>query len=207
MDESLFRQPSPEQLEAFVTGDPVAEEQVLCLVLPQLYRWATHQYWNLPADEVKSEVNLVVHQTCRPRVKFDPRAGTTLTTYLIHLIQLRLNSLYQRRKKVADAEIAEPIESEKWHMQVYKESREDARITRDAFFDKIIPRLSEPEREFLNLMRHGEKNQKVFAAVLERNGKVSNPANQVKNMKERLLRKLRTFAEEYGYQLEDIRSD
>lgn len=207
MEESIFKQPSSKQLEAFIAGDPVAEDEVLRLVLPQLYRWAKRHYSNLPDDEVQSEINRVVLETCRPRVRYNPNAGTNLTTYLINLIKLRLNTLYQNRKQIKDSEISESDAPEKWLGLPYKRLENDIRITRDTFFQEISLLLHEPEREFLELMRQGEKRQDVFITVLERYGTVSDPAREVKNMKERLLRKLRTFAEEHGYQLQDILSD
>ena len=40
MDESVFQQPTGEQLFAFAQGDPIAKDEIAHLVLLQLARWA-----------------------------------------------------------------------------------------------------------------------------------------------------------------------
>jgi hypothetical protein len=205
MDEGIFQQPSPEQLAAFVAGDPVAEDEVLRLILPQLYRWARHHYSNLPEADVESEINRVVYETCRPRVRYKLNAGTTLSTYLIGLIKLRLNDLYQRQKRIKQSEVSESDESEKWLRLPYNQVEdEETRITRETFFQEVGQHLEGPEKDFLQLMRQGEKKLDVFAKILESYGPVAEPEKEVKNMKERLLRKLRAFAEQHGYSIKDM---
>jgi hypothetical protein len=61
MSESAFQQPTPEQIAAFVQGDPVVIDEIVHLLLPQLYRWTIRQYSNFPEDKVQSVVNESFH--------------------------------------------------------------------------------------------------------------------------------------------------
>ena len=72
MHESSFQQPTPEQIAAFVQGDPVAIDEVVHLLLPQLYRWAIRQYPNFPRDEVQSVVNESFAEICRNHARYNP---------------------------------------------------------------------------------------------------------------------------------------
>src|SRR5689334_18230757 len=103
MEEETFQQPSPELLARFVVGDPIAEDTVLGLVLPQIYRWAIRRYSNLPEQEVQSVIHQVITETCRPRVRYDPNRSK-LTTYLIGLIKLRMVDLYEKQNAIYTSE-------------------------------------------------------------------------------------------------------
>ena len=93
MDEGAFQQPTPEQIAAFIDGDPIAEDDVLGIVLPQLVRWAISHHPDLPAEEIESLIYQVTAETCRPAVRYDPTKAK-LTTYIINLFNLRVNDLY-----------------------------------------------------------------------------------------------------------------
>src|SRR5215217_5660335 len=101
MDESKLQQPTLEKLSAFAQGDPIAKDEIARLVLPQLARWAWHHYPNLPRDEVQSVVNGVLAEILRSHERYDPDQSS-FTTYAIHLIKLRLASLYQALKRIKE---------------------------------------------------------------------------------------------------------
>lgn len=209
MSESIFQQPTPEQLAAFVAGDPIAEDEVLRLVLPQLYRWANRHYPNLVQSDVQSVINQVVAETCRPYVRYDP-SKSKLTTYLIRLIKLRLVDLYEKEKKINDFEDSDPSIHEKLLKFPYNKVdslKDSTHIAREKFFQEAENSLDNVEREFLRLMRQGEKKQEVFVAVLKQYDSISDPIREVKNTKERLNRKLKVIARKLDYRLEDLLDD
>jgi hypothetical protein len=203
MEEDKLQQPSPELLAKFVAGDPIAEDTVLGLVLPQIYRWAIRTYSNLPEQEVQSVIHQVVAETCRPSVRYDPNRSK-LTTYLIGLIKLRIIDLYEKQHTIKTSEESGLDTQEKLLRLPYNTVDEATRITRDAFFQEAGQQLGEVERAFLELMLQGEKRQETFVAILSRYGKVSDPAKEVKNTKERLLRALRGIAQSLGYHPDDL---
>ena len=207
MSESVFDQPSSEQLDAFVAGDPIAIDEVVRMLLPQVYRWALRHYANLPEDEVKSIIHLVFAEVCRNHARYSPQRSK-LTTYVISIVRLRLNDLYQEVVSSDRISESDVVEYEKRLESLYNLSGTvDAttQIARDAFFQDAAILLDDYEREILNLMRQGEKRQDPFVAVLNRYGyPVSDPSHAVKNAKERLIRKLRSIAHETGYRLEDL---
>src|SRR5690242_236929 len=101
MDESAFQQPTAQQLSAFAQGDPIAKDEIAHLVLPQLARWAWRHYPNLPRDEVQSLINVVLAEILLHHERYDANQSR-FTTYAIHLIRLRLASLYQALKKIKE---------------------------------------------------------------------------------------------------------
>jgi len=199
MDESSFQQPTDEQLAAFVLGDPVAENEVLQIVLPQLYRWAAHHYPTLPQPEVESVINQVVSETCRPHVRYNPQKAK-LTTYLIGLIKLRVVDLFEKQNAIND--IHEKMLHLPYNQLVVNDV--DIRLTRETFFQEVRPFLNSVESEFLELMKDGEKSLDAFAAILSRHGALVDPSKEVKNTKERLQRKLKAFARDRNYQIDDL---
>lgn len=207
MDESIFQQPTPDQLSAFVQGDPVVIDGVIRLVLPQLYRWALRQYPNLPQDEVRSTVHQVLAEICRNHVRYDP-SRTKFTTYAINLLRMRLAGLHQSLKKIGEIEDTSQSGHEKLSQQAYNQSvTEELRITQQQFFSAAMTRLDSAEKEFLEQMLQGEKRQEVFVSILARYGFVTDPLAGVKSMKERLKRKLKAIARELEYEAEDLLED
>lgn len=208
-NESTFVQPSPEQLAAFVAGDPVAEDAVLQLVLPQIHRWACKHHPTLASEDLESLVYQVAVETCRPVVRYDS-AKSRLTTYMIGLLKLRVRDLYAAQRHIHEHEEIGPAARENLLQTAYNHS--DAPegqlldLTREEFFAHAKTRLDPVEREFLRLMRAGEKSEAVFAQVL---AQYSDPqhaaaAHDVKNAKVRLQRKLKALAGELGYGAEDL---
>jgi hypothetical protein len=203
MDESTFQQPTMEQLSAFAQGDPLAKDEIAHLVLPQLVRWAWSHYPNLLRDEVQSVVNEVLAEIFHKHERYDP-SQSIFTTYAIHLIKLRLASLYQTLKKIkefqdsAHENILQPAYNNLDTVEL------EQRIERDQFFGAAMIRLEDAEREFLRLILQGEKQQKVFVQVLARYGSIKHPEREVKNTKARLLRKLQALARELGYEADDL---
>ena len=202
MPESVFQQPTPEQIAAFVQGDPVVIDEIVHLLLPQLYRWTIRQYPNFPEDEVQSVVNESFAEICRNHVRYNPQQAQ-LTTYIIRLIKLRMATLSQAIKKIT--KIVE--EQENPSQDTYNRlstANLDTRIVQERFFNKVMERLDDAEQEGLNLMLQEELSQDAYVAVLMRRGPVLDPAGEVKNFKERLKRKVKTIARELGYEREDL---
>lgn len=206
MAESSFHQPTTEQLSAFIRGDPIAKNEIVRLVLPQLVRWAWRHYSNLPLDEVESAVGVALAEIIRNHERYDP-ARASFTTYAIKLISLRLNSLYQVLKKIKEFHTSLEGSREDLAQSMYNgiESVEtDRRIERDKFFSEAMKRLEGADREFLKLMLEGESQTEAFAKILARFGPVSNPPNEVKNSRARLYRKLQAIADDLGYEADDF---
>ncbi|HKQ06430.1 MAG TPA: hypothetical protein VJ464_14945 [Blastocatellia bacterium] len=203
MDESAFQQPTAQQLSAFAQGDPIAKDEIAHLVLLQLARWAWSHYANLPRDEVQSIVNSVLAEILRHPERYD--AGqASFTTYAIHLLKLRLASLYHALQKIkafrdsACENLLQPAYNPIDTVEL------DRRIERDQFFGAAVERLEGAEKEFLRLILQGEKQQAAFAQVLARYGAIKPAGREVKNVKARLLRKLQALTDEMGYEADDL---
>jgi DNA-directed RNA polymerase specialized sigma24 family protein len=206
MDESTFEQPPPEDLAAFVHGDPVAIDRVMRLVIPQLHRWAVRRYGNLAPDEVKSVLHQVLAEVCRRHARYDP-CGARFTTYVIGLLRRRMADLHEAQTRIRAAEDSSPEAHEKLRGRPYNQSSESeiaSRLNRTEFLEAVRERLGDVEQEFLELMLQGEKTTDAFAAILRCHGPVSDAPRKVKNTKERLLRKMHAVARERGYTLEDL---
>jgi hypothetical protein len=203
MDESVFQQPTAQQLSAFARGDPIAKDEMAHLILPQLARWAWNHYPNLPRDEVQSIINGVLAEILRGHERYDPEQSS-FTTYAIHLIRLRLASLYYALKKIkafqdsACENLVQPAYNSIDAVEL------DQRIERDQFFGAVMKQMEGAEKEFLRLILQGEKQQEAFAQVLARYGSVKSAGREVKNVKARLLRKLQALASEMGYEAGDL---
>jgi DNA-directed RNA polymerase specialized sigma24 family protein len=204
MDEGVFNQPTQEQIDGFVTGDPVATDEVLELLLPQVYRWAVQRYRDLPPAEVHSEIHQVCAEVCVNHARYDP-ARSKLTTYIINLLTLRLKDLRERA-----AREPAPAEHKKDPDQPYNltdDTDRDAlltRLARDELYGAVEEHLEPDERAVFALMREGEIRLRVFAAALERYGPVTEPAKQVNNAKARVRRRVRAVAFELGYSPDDL---
>lgn len=207
MAESVFNQPTPEQLDAFVVGDPIAINEVVELLLPQIVRWAIKQYGNLPQDEVESMVHQVFAEVCINHARYEPHKAR-LTTFVIRLVKLRLADLYQEITQISGAEDSSLDISEKLLKRPYNDTDTidtATHLTREAFFQEAALSLDPHEQDFLEMMRKGEKRQEVFINILARHGyPISNPDHAVKNAKERLIRRLKTIANDTGYTLQDL---
>jgi hypothetical protein len=203
MDGSAFQQPTAQQLSAFAQGDPVAKDEIAHLILPQLARWAWRHYPNLPLDEVQSVVNGVLAEILRHHERYDA-SQSSFTTYAIHLIKLRLASLYHALKKIKEFQ-----DSARENLPQPAYNRIDTveleqSIERDQFFGAAMKRLEGAEKEFLRLILQGEKRQDAFVQVLARYGPIKHPGRDIKNVKARLLRKLQASASEMGYEADDL---
>ena len=64
MNESVFQQPTQEQLKQFVAGDSLAIDEVVILILPQLVRWAERHYPGIPEHERESVIEVVCQELC-----------------------------------------------------------------------------------------------------------------------------------------------
>ncbi len=207
MAESVFNQPTSEQLDAFVVGDPIVINEVVELLLPLIVRWAIKQYRNLPQDEVESMVHQVFAEVCINHARYEPHKAK-LTTFVIRLLKLRLADLYEEFTEISTAEDSSHDISEKLLKKPYNDIDTidtSTYLTREAFFQEAVLSLDPHEQEFLEMMRKGEKRQEVFVSILTRHGyKMSNPDHAVKNTKERLIRRLKTIADDAGYILQDL---
>lgn len=207
MPKSVFDQPTPELLDGFVAGDPLAINEVVEILLPQIVRWAIKQYRNLPQDEVESTVHQVFTEVCINHARYEPHKAK-LTTFVIRLLKFRLADLYQEITQIFKAEDSSLDISEKLLKKPYNDTDTiDAatQLTRKAFFQEAALFLDPYEQEFLEMMRKGEKHQEAFIQILTRHGyPMSDPDHAVKNAKERLIRRLKTIALDAGYTLEDL---
>ena len=202
MHESSFQQPTPEQIAAFVQGDPLAIDEVVHLLLPQLYRWAIRQYPNFPRDEVQSVVNEAFAEVCRNSDRYNPQQAK-LATYIIKMIKWRMGTLDQAITKIT--KILE--EQENFSQETYNQlstTEIEAHIIQDRFFSKVMEQLDGAEKDGLKLMLQEESDQDAYVAILTRYGSVINPAGEVKNFKERLKRKVKIIARELGYESADL---
>jgi hypothetical protein len=203
MDESAFQQPTAQQLSAFAQGDPIAKDEIAHLVLPQLARWAWSHYPNLPRDEVQSVVNGVLAEILCHHERYDANQSS-FTTYAIHLIKLRLASLYQALKKIKEFQDS-ACENPPPPMYNSIDAVElDRRIERDQFFGAAMKRLEGAEKEFLRLILQSEKQQAAFAQVLACYAPIKHTGREVKNVKAKLLRRLQALASEMGYEAGDL---
>ncbi|SRR6266498_1314833 len=204
---SVFNQPTQEQLDAFVAGDPIVINEVIELLLPQIVRWAIKQYRNLPEDEVESMIHQVFAEVCINHARYEPHKAK-LTTFVIRLLKLRLADLYQEITRISTAEDSSLDISENLLKKPYNNTDTiDAatHVTREAFFQEAALSLDPHELDFLEMMRKGEKRQEVFVNILMRHGyPTSDPDHAVKNTKERLIRRLKTIADDAGYPLQDL---
>jgi hypothetical protein len=206
MSDSIFRQPTALQLEGFVKGDPIAIDEVVHILLPQLHRWGIQKYSNLPQDEVQSVINRALAEACRNHARYSHQKAK-ITTYLIGLIDLRMATLHQSIKKKVETETLFSDQQENFPQRVYNSSNTeeiDNRLARDQFFSGVKERLDNVELEVLELMLQGEKSQDEYLLVLQRHQSVTDPAADVKNFKERLKRKVKTIADELGYDKQDL---
>jgi len=201
---SVFQQPSSEQLAAFVEGDPVAIDQVVQLILTPIVRWAFGQYSSVPEQEVASVVHQVLAEICVHPERYDP-SRAQITTYVIHLVKLRINDVLREHLEIQNHEDWSEEAHEEFDRLPYNEVENIiTESTRDKFFQGVSERLSSVEREFLNLLRSGEKSSGVLANVIRKHMTVIDAAKEVKNMRERLIRKLKAYAEETHVNLEDL---
>ena len=203
MNESAFQQPTGEQLSAFVQGDPIAKDEIAHLALPQLARWAWRHYSNLPHDEFQSVANSVLAEILLHHERYDPDQSS-FTTYAIHLIKLRLASLYHALKRIKEFQGSARENLPQPAYNSIDTAELEQRIERDQFFGAAMLRLESAEKEFLRLILHGEKQQESFAQVLARYGPIEHPGREIKNVKAKLLRKLQALANEMGYEADDL---
>ncbi len=206
MNESAFQQPTGEQLSAFAQGDPIAKDEIAHLVLPQLARWAWRHYSNLPRDEVQSVVNGALAEILLRHERYDPNQSS-FTTYAIHLIKLRLASLYQALRKIKEFQDSARENLPQPTYNSMNTAELEQIIERDQFFGAAMKRLEGEEGEFLRLILQGEKQQEAFVKVLARYGSFKHPGREIKNVKARLLRMLQALASEMGYAADDLISE
>lgn len=205
--ESKFPQPTDEELSGFVEGDPIAIDGVVRAVLVPLIRWARKEYDGLPPDEIESLMHQALGEICINHHRFDP-SRSKFTTYVINLFKMRVRDLMAKRKNIINLEsfsLDNDEEYEKHENFLYNFIEdEDPNISTKIFFEEVMDRLDDIEREFLHLMRTGEKDQKIFVDVLAQYQDIVDPSKQVKNTKEKLQRKLRRLADELGYAVDDL---
>src|SRR6185295_8041489 len=126
------------------------------------------------------------------------------TTYAIHLIKLRLASLYHALKKIkafqdsARENLLQPAYNPIDTVEL------DQRIERDQFFGAALKRLEGAEKAFLRLILQGENQSGAFVQALAHYGPVKHAGRDIKNVKARLLRKLQALASEMGYGAGDL---
>ncbi|SRR6266498_330521 len=200
---SKFRQPTDQQLEGFVKGDPASVDEVIRLLLPQLQGWALKAYFNLPEADVKSVVNRVLAEACLRHSWYDP-SRAKLTTYIARLISKRMIDLYKRAKRGAEYE--EPLSvlpQETWRVSP-EIAGIDTRIVRARFFESVKKKLNPAERVALELMRQGEDSNEMLSLVLQRHQSLTDSEFCVKNFRGNLIRKVRVIASKHRYNKRDL---
>ncbi len=200
---SKFRQPTDQQLEGFIRGDPDSIDEVIRLLLPQLQGWALKAYLNLPEDDVKSVVNRVLAEACLRHSFYNPLKAK-LTTYLARLISKRMIDLYKTTKRGAEYEesfSAPPPELQRGLPDI---AGIDTRIMRARFFESVKKKLNAAERAALELLRRGEDSKELLSLVLQRHQSLTDSEFCVKNFRGRLIRKVRVIANRQGYNKRDL---
>lgn len=206
MKESTFPRPTSEQLIAFREGDPLATNEIIELVLQPILRWAWGQYTPLSRDDVQDIVHQVLAEICYHPSRYDPERAL-FTTYVIHLLKLRLADLYAVQHEIDDQEESGPDAYEKLLALPYNEIEaldEDTRIAREDFFRQVEEHLEPCEQELFRLMRSDVISTKLYAAVLARYRPVLDEERDVKNAKERLKRKVKFIGKTLNYTPEDL---
>ncbi len=206
MEESVFPQPTPEQLTAFVNGDPVVINDVMAALLPPFYRWAKQRYPDLPQDEVHSSIHQALAEVCCHYSRYDPNKAQ-FTSYLIELIRLRLLDLQAKHTKITSNEEIGDDSYEKLLKLPYNSLETDIqrRVDLKAFLVELRSELTELEAAFLELLLRGNTAPADFAALITRHDPSSNDAiSEAKNLRARLIRKMRREAQKRGYSLEDF---
>lgn len=201
---SVFPQPTPEQLAAFVEGDPIAIDDVVQLILPPILRWAIGHYPNLPEQEVESVLNQVLAELCIRPERYDP-GRAQITTYVVNLLKLRMNDALEKQSGVQENEVYGSEAHENLIQMPYNEvDNITTSSAREVFFEQVATRLTPVERDFLALWRTGEIKTEAFAEVLAKYMDVKDAGKEVKNMKERLERRIRSFADEAQIDFHDL---
>lgn len=200
---SKFRQPTDQQLEGFINGDPDSIDEVIRLLLPQLQGWALKAYFNLPEDDVKSVVNRVLAEACLRHSFYNPLKAK-LTTYLARLISKRMIDLYKTTK--GDPEHEELFSTPPSELERGLPDAADinTRIMRAQFFESVKKKLDEAERDMLELLRRGEDSKELLSLVLQRHQSLTGSEFCVKNFRGRLIRKVRVIARRQGYNKRDL---
>jgi hypothetical protein len=198
---SRFDQPSREQLEAFRDGDPVAIDEVIALALPQVTRWAIKVYKDVVESETASVVNQVFAEISFQPQRYDPDKSF-FTTYAINLIKLRMKDKRQSEYNLYHFEGIGLDERENDGDGTYNNIEHQIDVNR--LFETVAAQCNELEREFLMLMREGEKHLDVFIEVLNRHYVALKPDREVNTIKERIRRRLTSVAHEMGLDYDHI---
>ncbi|MHB8595789.1 MAG: hypothetical protein ACYDER_03150 [Ktedonobacteraceae bacterium] len=206
MDESVFQQPTSEQLHRFGQGDPLAIDEVVGLVLPQLYTWAERRYHQVPEHERKSVIHDVLSETCKNYARFNP-SKAKFTTYVIELIGRRMQTVRRKQAHIMQQESSIETSSENLANAAYNDGEDTVirRLDREDFYRRARFHLSPVESAFLDLMLKGEIHQTPFVVILEGASiSTANMSREVVNTKERVKYKLERFAKRQGLRLEDL---
>lgn len=193
---SRFLQPTREQLEGFRDGDPIAIDDVISIVLPQVTRWAIASYTDIPEQEAASVVNQVFAEISVNHQRYDP-SQALFTTYAINLIKLRMIDQRQHEYELKQFEGADLEDHENQVTGVYNDLEEQ--FDRSHLLEVVYSKLNDLEREFLNLMREGEKRNEIFIEVLQRHQHVNSSKREVDTIKERIKRRLNSSARDLGF--------
>jgi len=205
MDDSVFQQPTAEQLSLFVRGDSLAIDEVVDIVLPQLYSWGKRRYPHVSEHDVSSVIHDVLSETCQNHARYDPKRAK-FTTYVIELIIKRMATIQRKQMKLATQEVSTESISEKLVGVTYNDLEADMvrHVDREHFFLRARRQLSELDAAFLDLMLAGEIHQGPFVEILTRGGITTNVSREVTNIKERVKYTLQMFAQTQGLRLEDL---
>lgn len=205
MSDSTFQQPSPQDLDGFIEGDPLATDRVVTLLADQLVRWAKSNYTDLSDPDIEDLVYAALEETCRNHAGYDP-SRSLITTYVINLIKWRAQRVRGAVRKIRDHEDTSPEAQEKLPRGVYNQAEAkdiEVRIAREDFYRTAREKLEGLDREFFELEIQGAEWDDYVRAV-EREGSFPNPDAEAKNRRARLRRALKKIAEDMGFEVDDF---
>jgi hypothetical protein len=203
---SIFEQPSAEVLAGFVAGEPVATDELVRLIFPQLLRWTANKYHQWRFEDVEEVVLQSVYELCKNHAQYNPHKSK-VTTFVISTIEHRMIDL-ARNKQYNFLRTSKSLSHENTEKTTYNNVEEidtETQLAREEFYQRAIPRLTPAEVDVLNLIRQNESAQEVFIEVLSQYEVIQvDPYKYLKNFRERLSRKLSSLAKELGFEFRDV---
>lgn len=205
MSDSTFQQPSPQDLDGFTEGDPLATDRVVTLLADQLIHWSRGQYPDLTDSDLEDLVYAALEETYRNRAKYD-RSRSLITTYVINLIKWRAQRVRGAVQRIRAHEDTSQEAQEKLPHAAYNQTEAkniEVRIAREDFYRTVREKLQGLDREFFELEIQGAESGDYVAAV-EREGTFSDPEAEAKNRRARVRRALKKIAEDMGFEADDF---
>lgn len=205
MSDSTFQQPSPQDLDGFIEGDPLATDRVVTQLADQLIRWSRGHYPDLTDSDLEDLVYAALEETCRNHARYD-QSRSLITTYVINLIKWRAQRVRGAVQRIRAHEDTSPEAQENLPRDAYNQTEAkdiEVRIAREDFYRTVREKLQGLDREFFELEIQGAEWSDYVGAV-EREGAFSNPEAEAKNRRARVRRALKKIAEDMGFEADDF---